>query len=312
MYGSFSQTGSQIAEFTNLLGMFPVKNFREGQLPGWEKIQSSEYTKVRSRNTGCYSCMMHCASVTKATTGVYNRPAWTEGPEYETIWAFAGPLNVADIPLTIACDSFCDDMGLDTISAGSTIGWAYELFEKGILTKGDTGGIELKYGDAHPVLGLLAAMAFREGFGDVLADGTLAASKRIGKGSEQYAIQVKGLELPAYDPRGAKAHGLNLLTANIGADHNTGYGSQEVFGSPFPFGVDRFATERKGELCKWNQDFTAMVETGIMCTFIPSLGMANPENYGKLLATVTGEKDFADPAYLWKVGERIYNLEKTL
>ncbi len=310
MFESFSKTGTQIAEFTNLLGMFPVKNFREGQLPGWESIQSSEYTKVRSRNTGCYSCMMHCASITKAVHGIYNRPAWTEGPEYETIWAFSGNFNVADIPLTIAADSLCDDMGLDTISAGNTLGWAYELYEKGILTKGDTGGIELKYGDAHPVLGLLAQMAFREGFGDVLADGVVEAAKRIGKGSDKYTIQVKGLELPAYDPRGAKAHGLNLLTSNIGADHNSGYASQEVFGAPFPFPVDRFATDRKGELCKWNQDFTAVVETGIMCTFIPSMGMTNPEIFGKLVSTVTGVKDFADPGYLWKVGERIYNLER--
>jgi aldehyde:ferredoxin oxidoreductase len=123
-------------------------------------------------------------------------------------------------------------------------------------------------------------------------------------------MHVKRLELPAYDPRGAKAHGLNLLTANLGADHNSGYGSQEVFGAPFPFAVDRFSTERKGELCKWNQDLTAFVETGIMCTFIPALGMANPETYGKLLATATGVMDFADPAYLWKVGERIFNLER--
>jgi len=310
MFAAWTTAGTQIAQFTNLLGMYPTKNFREGVLPNWEKIQTSEYDKVRSRNTGCHSCMLHCASITKAVHGTYNRPAWTEGPEYESIWAFSGPFNVADVALTIAADSLCDDLGLDTISAGSTLGWAYELYEKGILTKGDTGGIELKYGDAHPVLGLLASIAYREGFGDVLADGTAAAAKRIGKGSEQFAIQVKGLELPAYDPRGAKAHGLNLLTANLGADHNSGYGSQEVFGVPFPFPVDRFATERKGELCKWNQDLTAMVETGIMCTFIPSLGMTNPEIYGKLLSAATGEKDFADPAFLWKVGERIFNQER--
>lgn len=310
MFEAWTTAGTQIAQFTNLLGMYPTKNFREGVLPNWEKIQGSEYDKVRSRNTGCHSCMLHCASITKAVHGTYNRPAWTEGPEYETIWAFSGPFNVADIPLTIAADSLCDDLGLDTISAGSTLGWAYELYEKGILTKGDTGGIELKYGDAHPILGLLTAIAYREGFGDVLADGTVAAAKRIGKGSEQFAIQVKGLELPAYDPRGAKAHGLNLLTANLGADHNSGYGSQEVFGVPFPFPVDRFATDRKGELCKWNQDLTAMVETGIMCTFIPSLGMTTPEIYGKLLSAATGEKDFADPAFLWKVGERIFNQER--
>jgi aldehyde:ferredoxin oxidoreductase len=157
---------------------------------------------------------------------------------------------------------------------------------------------------------LIRQIAYREGFGDVLAEGTREAARRIGKGAEQYAIHSKGLELPAYDPRGAKAHGLNLMTSNIGADHNTGYGSQEVFGSPVPFAVDRFAVERKGELTKWNQDVTALLETGILCSFMPSMGMVPEDLYGRLVSSATGMKEFADPAYLWKVGERIYNLER--
>lgn len=308
-FASFSVSGTQIAEFTNILGMFPTRNFQEGVLPNWEKIEGSEYTKFRVRKTGCYNCMVHCASIAKIGAGKY-AGAWAEGPEYETIWAFTGPMVKADAALTVAADKLCDDLGLDTISTGNAIGFAYELYERGILTKKDTDGLELKFGNNKPVMELIRQIAYREGLGDILAEGTREAAHRIGKGAEQYAIHSKGLELPAYDPRGAKAHGLNLMTSNIGADHNSGYGSQEVFGSPVPFAVDRFAVERKGELTKWNQDLTAFLETGILCSFMPSMGMVPEDLYGRLISSATGMKEFADTAYLWKVGERIYNLER--
>jgi aldehyde:ferredoxin oxidoreductase len=308
-FATFSQNGTWIAESLNVMGMYPTKNFREGMVPDWEQIESTEYLKLLVRKTGCSNCMVHCVSIAKIGTGKY-AGTWSEGPEYETIWAFTGPLRYADIGMTLAADKLCDDLGLDTISTGSTIGFAYELYEKGIITRKDTGGLELTYGNNKPVLQLIKQIAYREGIGDLLAEGTREAARRIGKGAEQYAIQVKGLELPAYDPRGAKAHGLNLMTANIGADHNTGYAPQEIFGAPVPRAVDRFAVESKGDLTKWNQDSTAFLETGILCSFMPSMGMVSDEVYGKLISSATGIKDFADPAYLWKVGEKIFNLER--
>ncbi|MFC1952444.1 aldehyde ferredoxin oxidoreductase family protein [Chloroflexota bacterium] len=309
MFAHFSQSGTQIAEFTNVLGMYPTRNFREGVLPNWQKIEGSEYTKLRVRKTQCYACMVHCGNITRVYSGKY-AGAWSEGPEYETTWAFTGPIAKADIGLTVAADKLCDDLGLDTISTGSSIGFAYELYERGIITKKETGGIELVFGNNEPVMELIRQIAYRQGFGAVLADGTREAARRIGKQAEQYAIQVKGLELPAYDPRGAKAHGLNLLTSNIGADHNTGYAAQELFGSSVPRQVDRFAVEGKGELTKWNQDLTALFETGILCSFIPSMNMLTVETFGKLLSAATGITDFADIAYLWQVGERIFSLER--
>ncbi len=309
MFAGFSQSGTQIAEFTNVLGMYPTKNFREGVLPNWQEIEGAAYAKLRVRKTQCHVCMVHCGNLTRVYSGKY-AGAWSEGPEYETTWAFTGPVNKADIGLTVAADKLCDDLGLDTISTGSSIGFAYELYERGIITAKDTGGLELAFGNNEPVMALIRQIAYRQGFGAVLADGTREAARHIGKEAEQYAIQVKGLELPAYDPRGAKSHGLNLLTSNIGADHNTGYSAQELFGSPVPKPVDRFAVEGKGELTKWNQDLTALFETGILCSFIPSMGMLSVETFGKLLSAATGISDFADASYLWHVGERIYNLER--
>jgi aldehyde:ferredoxin oxidoreductase len=307
-FEGFSVTGTQTPEFTNILGIFPTKNFRGGVLPGIETMDGSVFTDIRARNTACHNCMVHCGSISKINKGKH-RGAWSEGPEYETIWAFSGPILCSDIGLTVAADKLCDDLGLDTISTGVAIGFAYELYEKGILTTADTGGFELTYGNDKPVLPLIRQIAWREGLGAILADGTLRAAQSIGKGSEQYAIQVKGLELPAYDPRGAKAHGLNYATLNIGADHCAGYSGQEIFGVPYKDQiVDRFAIEGKGEITKFNQDDRAIYNTGVMCNFVTSY--IDYELFGKLLTTATGRPEFADPEYLKIVGERIFNLER--
>jgi aldehyde:ferredoxin oxidoreductase len=118
-----------------------------------------------------------------------------------------------------------------------------ELYERGILTLEETGGLDLRFGSHESMVALLHLMAHRQGFGDLLSDGVVAAARRIGKGTEKYAMHVKGLELPAYDVRGAKAHGLNYATSYTGADHNRGYAFQEIFGIPVPYGVNRFAHE---------------------------------------------------------------------
>lgn len=304
----FSLTGTQNPEFTNVMGMFPTRNFREGILPNYESIDSSAYDKIRVRKTRCYNCMLHCGSLTKINTGKY-MGSWSEGPEYETIWAFTGPILSTNIGLTVAADKMCDDLGLDTISTGVAVGFAYELYEKGIITKDETGGLELTYGNDEPVLTLIRQIAYREGLGDVLAEGTREAARRLGRGSEQFSMNVKGLEIPAYDPRGAKAHGLSMMTASLGADHGYGYAAQEIFGVPYKGRpVDRFATEDKGEMTKWNQDNRAIWNVGILCSF--GAGYLDHELFGRLLASATGFRDFLDPQYLRLVGERIINLER--
>jgi len=192
-----------------------------------------------------------------------------------------------------------------------TIGFAMELYEKGILTDKDTGGLKLTFGNDEAMLTLLRLMAYREGIGGLLADGTKAAAAKIGKGSEKYAIHVKGLELPAYDVRGAKGHGLNFATSYTGADHNRGYAFQEIFGIPVPYAVDRFSAEGKGKLTKWNQDVRSVAcDAATMCAFL--LDMAVPaiatQNTANLMEAVTGLKLSAEEVQT--VGERINNLAR--
>ncbi|MFC1932100.1 aldehyde ferredoxin oxidoreductase family protein [Chloroflexota bacterium] len=295
-------------DVTNDLGMYPVQNFRYGQQIGYEKITGAEYRKFRTGEFGCYSCPARCGKAHLVKTGPY-AGAYSEGPEYESIWAFTGTIDSTSIEATIAADQLCDDLGLDTISTGSCIGFAYELYEKGILTKADTDGLELKYGDHAPMIDLVKKIAMREDIGNLLAEGSMRAAASIGKGAEAYAMHVKGLEIPAYEPRGAKTHGFNYATASIGASHCYGYSRQDVFGAIEPRPSDRFAEEENADLVVYNQDGTAWKETGIICSFASGWDWI-PALYGRMLAAARGMEQLADDDHLLRVGERIFNLER--
>lgn len=314
LYDEFGAAGTLVVlEAVNAMGFYPVRNFREGQIDDFQKLGPAEFIKITEEHVGCYACMINCGKMRRVPDGPYAGIV-NEGPEYESVWAFTGSINSTDIGATIAADRLCDELGMDTVSCGNAIGFAYELFEKGIITTSDTDGLRLEYGNGgNPVpnmMKLIEKIARREGFGDVLADGVMRAAARIGKGAEACAMHVKGLELPAYDPRGAKAHGLSFATASRGADHNYGYAIQEIFNVPIPRPVDRLADEGKGDIAKFNQDFTATYELGIACTFPAVLGWLSLEQMGKLLSAATGLPEYADLGFLLAAGERVYNLER--
>ncbi|MBW1935128.1 MAG: aldehyde ferredoxin oxidoreductase family protein [Deltaproteobacteria bacterium] len=312
LYPNFSKKGTpMVVDATCAMGIFPTKNFSAtGEYAPADKIGVDVQM---GRNVGrehCYGCPVGCSQLKLAKTAPY-KGILTEGPEYETFFSFGGETGVDNIDAIIAADRLADELGLDTISAGVTIGFAMELYEKGILSKEDTGGLELNFGNDQAMITLLRLMAFREGIGDLLADGTKAAAQKIGNGSEKYAVHVKGLELPAYDVRGAKAHGLNYATSYTGADHNRGYAFQEIFGIPIPYGVDRLAVGGKGKLTKWNQDVrSATCDAPTMCAFLLDMAVAEiaTQNTASLMEAVTGLKLSAEEVQ--KVGERINNLAR--
>ncbi|HSW57698.1 MAG TPA: aldehyde ferredoxin oxidoreductase family protein [Dehalococcoidales bacterium] len=293
-------------DVTNKIGVYPVRNFKYGQMLEPAKIAGTEYRKFRTGDMGCYACPARCGKVHTVPAGPY-AGAKSEGPEYESIWSFTGPIESDSIEASVAADQLCDDLGLDTISTGNTIGFAYELYEKGLITREDTGGLELNFGSHAPMVDLIKKIAFREGIGNLLADGTRRAAEAVGHNSSDYAIHVKGLELPAYEPRGAKTHGYNYVTANIGASHCYGYSAQDIFGAPFPRPTDRFA-EDYPDLVIFNQDSAAWKETGIQCTFTGGWGYAHL--YGSLLVAARGLPQIGDNQYLEQVGHRIFNLER--
>lgn len=308
-YHHHSEFGTtDTSDITNGLGIFPVRNFRFGQQNGHEKLSAQEYRKFRTDDFGCYSCSSKCGKIHRVTSGPY-AGAWSEGPEYETIWAFRGPMDNTNIESTIAADQLCDDLGLDTISTGNTIGFAYELYEQGILTKNDVEGLELTYGNHAAMIALIKKIALREGIGNVLAEGTRGAAATIGKGAGDYAMQAKGLEFPAYEPRGAKSLGFNYATSNIGGSHCYGYAAQEVFGRAFPRAVDRFAEVENADVVVFNQHHRAMLEIGICCSFNAMFGWV-PQVYHKMLLAATGIEQLANADYVWLVAERILNMDR--
>ncbi|MDZ4245705.1 MAG: aldehyde ferredoxin oxidoreductase family protein [Dehalococcoidia bacterium] len=308
MRAAFLRDGTHMnMVFVQKMGIFPAKNFREGTMKNWEKLSPAAYAAVKVSDTACYGCIVRCGKIFKAVEGPF-AGAESEGPDYETTFAFAGSIATDDIGATIAADRLLDDLGMDSISAGVTLGLAYELFEKGLITSKDTGGLELRYGNAREAIELIKLIGNRHGIGDILAEGSKRAAIHFGHGAEKCAIHVKGMEMAGYDPRGAKRQGLAYATSNIGASHNPAFIEQEIYGLTRPHPVDRLADEGSADVVKLSQDRVSVNEVGIACSF--TSGMASVRNFSQMLSTVTGIAEFGDPAYLFLVGERIYNLER--
>lgn len=312
LYPNFSKLGTpMVVDHTCAIGIFPTKNY--SATGEYEPVDKLGVDVQMTRNVGseaCYGCPVGCSQIKLAQKGSY-AGILTEGPEFETMYSYGGVTGVENIDAVIAADRLADELGMDTISSGVAVAFAMELYEKGILSKEDTGGMELKFGNDEAMIAILKQMAYREGFGGLLADGVKIAAEKIGKGSEKYAMHVKGLELPAYDVRGAKAHGLGFATSYTGADHCRGYAFQEIFGIPVPREVDRFSADGKGELTKWNQDIrTATTDAPTMCAFLLDMAVVGiaAQNTASLMEAVTGLTYTPDD--ILKVGERINNLAR--
>jgi aldehyde:ferredoxin oxidoreductase len=291
------------------MGSFPVRNFRSNDLEGWEKLSFLQYAAITQKHSGCYSCMLKCGKIRTVPDGPYAGTN-SEGPHYETLWAFSGSTGCTDLGATVMADHMCCELGLDTISTGNSIGFAYELFEKGIFTTKDTDGLILKYGDPEPMLKLIEMIGNRKGIGDILAEGVKKAAEHIGKGSEEYAMHVKGLEMPGYEPRALKALGMQYALSNAGANHCYGYAQQEI-GNPRPRLLDAAADDGKGDVIKYNQDYVAAIELVNTCTFpANNLDLFGLELVGNMLVAAVGEPKFGSADYLWHVGEKVYNLER--
>jgi aldehyde:ferredoxin oxidoreductase len=312
LYPEFSHRGTtMVTDLTGAMGVLPAKNWTAtGEFVPVEGIGEEAQESRKVGREHCHDCPVGCSQLRLAQTGEY-AGILTEGPDFETIYAFGSDVGIGEVDPIIAADRLADELGLDTISAGATIAFAMELFERGILTLKETDGIELRFGNDEAMMKILRKIAFHEGIGDLLADGSLAAAKRIGKGAEKYAMQVKGLELPGYDVRGLKGHGLGYATAYTGADHCRSYAFQEVFGDPIPWEVDRFAIEDKGKLTIWNQDVrTSTLDCAPMCAFLLDTAVPDTacQNTATLMEAVTGL--VFTPEEVMKVGERVNNLAK--
>jgi aldehyde:ferredoxin oxidoreductase len=204
----------------------------------------------------------------------------------------------------LAADRLCDEYGLDTISAGVTIAFAMECFERGLITTRDTGGLKIRFGDPEVILALIEAMAFRRGFGQVLAEGSQKASQIIGRGTGKYAFHAKGLELAGHSARGLKGLALGYATSNRGGSHLDFRPVVERSGL-----ADRFTTAGKGQLVKDNQDMCTIGDSLIVCRFTePVFGFFLGDPYVDIVNYTTGRN--IDLTGLRQIAERIYTLER--
>ncbi|MCX5915813.1 MAG: aldehyde ferredoxin oxidoreductase C-terminal domain-containing protein, partial [Deltaproteobacteria bacterium] len=171
---------------------------------------------------GCYACMVRCKKKVRIDDPACPVDPYYGGPEYETLGAFGSNCGIDDARAVCKAHEICNRQGVDTISAGVTLSFAMECFEKGILTRKDTDGIELRFGNAGAMLQMLERMTRRQGLGDLLAEGTRLAARKIGRGAADLAMEVKGLEIPMHDPRSKQGLALHYSVHPVGADHCTG------------------------------------------------------------------------------------------
>ena len=293
----------------NGMGIFPTRNFRSGYLEGWQNMTGEHFMKLRTGAGGCYICGAVCGKIHEVQEGEY-KGAVSEGPEYESYWSLSGPIGVVNIGATIMGDKLCDDYGLDTISTGGVIGFAYELYEKGIITKEDTDGLELNYGDHGVMIELIHKIGRYEGFGRILSMGVKRMAEHYGHGSADYAMHVKGMELGGYEPRGLKATGYAYATSNVGGTHGAGSIAFQEWGVPFPRLLDRFEDFGKEDVVIHNQNGNCTSEIGVLCSFANGWGWA-PPFYGPMLVAATGIEEFADRGFMAVMGDRIFNLERS-
>jgi aldehyde:ferredoxin oxidoreductase len=220
---------NMIADMVNVRGGYPTRNWQEGVFEEIDSVSAQGIADtVFVEGVPCFACPVTCGRKTEIREGKWQGNVG-EGPEYETTNTFGAMCGISDIYAITMANYLCNQFGLDTISAGSTIAFSMECYQRGILTKEDTGGLEIKFGDPDLIVDLVEKIAYREGIGDLLAEGSRVMAEELGQDSQHFAMQVKGLELPAYDPRAAKICGLGYVTANRGGDHITSYVEAPTF-----------------------------------------------------------------------------------
>jgi len=302
---------NMVSDMVNVRGGYPTRNWQAGVFEGIEELNGQALTdKVLVSGVSCFACPIACGRGSEIKEGPW-KGRKGEGPEYETVNTLGAMCGVSDMNAVTMANYLCNEYGLDTISAGSTIAFAMECYEKGILTKEGAGGLEIRFGDANLVVELVEKIAKREGIGDLLAEGTRRMSEKLGKGSEGFAMNVKGLELPAYDPRAAKICGLGYVTANRGGDHITGYvQGPTFFDTPFLLVEDSkiadvfVANPKEAKVLVDMEDALTMFDAIGGCKFMAILLKA--EDYVDLITNATGWDLGVDD--FRKSGERIYNL----
>ncbi len=308
--GNAPDTGAAKPEFgTNVIlslmdytGIHPNKNFHRSTLDE-KPIDEHDVRKFYKRHRACFSCTIRCSKIARVDEGPY-KGSFTEGPEYEMTWSFGAHCGNTDVPTIIEAEHLCDAYGMDGISVGNVIGFLMDCYEQGLITSDDQDGLELTWGNSEAMIGAVHLIGKREGPGEAWSRGVKHLEETIA-GARGLGAQVKGLELPAYDPRASKGMALAYATSDRGGCHLRSWPiGEEIMNMANPLGLH--TTEFKPEIVKSQQDLFCLVNCSGLCLF--AAFTLSLEQIAPLFASITGIESFAEAENLLLAGERINNL----
>jgi aldehyde:ferredoxin oxidoreductase len=295
-------------DYFDMLGDVPARYWTQGVFEGVANLNGGLIAEtIATGHTGCWGCAVQCGFEVEVRDETYPVPK-TDGPEYETLCALGSQLLIGDLGAVSYFDLLCDSLGMDTLSTGGAIGFAFWLFNNGYITSEEADGLTLAWGDPAPVVQLIRKIAARDGFGDVLADGTLSMEKRYDLPG--MAVQVNGLEAGMHDPRAMSGMTLVYLTSPRGACHNKGDFYFVEAGHSLPeFEIsseDRHQEAGKAPIVARHQDYRTLVDCSGCCQFVNMPLSELPE----LFSAAWGEA--VSLQALYRAGERIFNLKRAL
>jgi aldehyde:ferredoxin oxidoreductase len=316
---------------TNTTGLVRTRNFQYNQLPDSEDIECENLDKYSIGLDGCFGCQVHCRHRYMIKEGPY-AGTYAQGPEYTSQGAFGTEVGCRSMNTVLVGNHLVNDYGIDTLEVGSMIAWAMELYEKGIITDKDTNGVKLDWGNDEAVIEMVKQIAFREGIGDILADGPLPAAEKFGPESMKYLIQIKGMSNLHSDERPTPSLALNIATATRGADHLRSRPAIDLYNLPMkvldkvyrsPDGYEGPLTnnyseyEGKARMVLWQERCYMAVDSLGICkyhtVFLSPNHLAFTE-FAKLIKLNTGldlsEMDLWEIANRCHTIERLYNLRE--
>ena len=303
-------------------GGLPTRNYSSGTFEHAEAIGGETLKDtILVENDTCYACSVRCKRVVETEYGGEHVEPFYGGPEYESIAMLGSYCGVGDLNAVALANQKCAQYGLDTIACGATIAFAMDCYEKGLLTPQDTGGVDLRFGNADALIAMVEAIAHRQGLGDLLANGSALAAKKIGRGAEDLVVAVKGNEFPAHMPQVKRSLALIYAVNPFGADHQShehdpgyGPGASQVsldrlarlgLTSPQPDRVLNREKVRFALLTQWNYSF---IDSADLCQFVygPSWQLIGPDGMVELVRAVTGWDITLEDTQ--RIGERRVNL----
>jgi aldehyde:ferredoxin oxidoreductase len=328
------------------MGCLPGRNYQTGVLERWHETRGTEKIKsfvTRSKGS-CFHCAMPCFNEVEVPQGEYKGFKITSGTFIQVVFDFGAKCGIESLPAIWKAKELCQRLGMDQGSASGAISYAMELFQRGLITPRDMDGMTLTWGNEQRVFQLLRQLAYRQGIGDVLAEGTLKASRALPQDTSRYVMTIKGMEMMSYDPRsGPRAWSLGSLTGPRGGDnvrsthmrgetipnlsllraenrsewehYSKGFVSSldmsptaktAIYGDP-PL-VDPFTYRGKALMTKWFEDLFAVVNALGLCTFPADKLALGPRDYTELLSSFLEET--MDQEEFMKIGERIFNIQR--